>query len=569
MVGKSPAQTRSVAGHVVAQLRAWGVTHVFGVAGDSIIPLLEAIRKDGTLRYVATRHEEAAALMASAYAKATGTLGVCLAEAGPGAVHLLGGVYDAMLDRVPLLALTGEVAVHHAGSRWPQTIDQTLPFQGATVYNHTVQTAEQVPEVLRMAMRLAMLTPGAVRVGIPKDLQAAMVTGVLYPQPATAPAPQPDKTQIAEAAALLAGAKRPLLMAGRGARKERRALLELAERLQAPIIHTLPALGLLPGDHPLNLGVIGKFGTDAAAAAFAEADVVLVVGTTWWQPGYVPDATFIQIDREPAQIGALFPVDVPLPGEASDVLAALTAELERRRRAANGRPATGRPKPLPRRRAVAEQDPAADGVAGANGVAGVDPRQIVAALEDTLAPDALLCLDVGENTFWISSRFRPKQHDVLLSGHWRTMGFALPAAIAAKLAYPERQVVAVAGDGGFAMTMAEFTTAVAHRLDLTVVLFNNRVLAEEGHLQAQLGAEPFGVALHNPDFAAFAAACGGVGLRVDRAGDLPSVLRTALDNGRPTVVDIATAARMPDQPQARGDLMPTHPDLTPADLQRI
>src|SRR5690606_33081067 len=236
------SRTVTVAQHTVAQLAAWGVRHVFGVAGDTIIPLLEALRQRRDLAYIGVRHEESAGFMASAYAKLTGLLGVCIAEAGPAAVHLLSGAYDAHMDRVPVLALTGESATERLGTHWPQTINQQLLYADATCFNHTLATERQLPDVLYQALRAAEIQPGVSRLGLPVDLQLKPVEGPVRPRPGYLDAsPGPDPHAVEEAARLLSQAERPLIFVGQGGRGQGEVLAGLADCLGAAIINTLPA----------------------------------------------------------------------------------------------------------------------------------------------------------------------------------------------------------------------------------------------------------------------------------------------------------------------------------------
>lgn len=550
----------TVATYTIQQLAAWEVPFVFGLAGDTVIPLLEALRRQEKVRYIGVRHEESAAFMASAYAKLTGNLGVCLAEAGPAAVHLLNGVYDAHLDRVPLLAITGQSASYLLGTHWPQTINQDLLFADATAYNHTLTNEQQLPDVLYHAMRTAVVHADACRLGMPVDMQNRPLSAKVRKQPQYLRAvPAPDTAAIDSAAALLQQAQRPLLLVGQGARGQARPVLDLAEKLKAAIIHTLPAAGIIPADYPRNLGVIGEFGTEPAAEAFAQADVVLVLATTWWQPKYVPSARFIQVDREPRHLGMLFPAEVGLAGDVKDILPQLSQRLS----SASGRDDWDQlVHDLHNRWRKQVSSVTSDATNGRpldhdRRVRAVAPQRIIGVLQDQLADDAIICLDVGDNTFWVSSLFQTRKQQVVLSGHWRSMGFALPAAVAAALISPQRQVVAIAGDGGFAMTMAEFTTAVRLELPIIVVVMNNHSFSHEGHLQAQVRLEPFGIGLHNPDFSQYALACGGDGYRVDSGAGLERALSAALKSKRPSIIDINTQRVMPPFPKARGTLKPS------------
>ncbi|MDI3299345.1 MAG: thiamine pyrophosphate-binding protein [Bacillota bacterium] len=623
----------TVAEHVVRQLAKWQVPFVFGVVGDTVAPLVAALGKQERIRYVGVRQEDAAGFMASAYAKLTGEVGVCLADGGPGCVKLLNGVYDAHFDRVPVVALTGQAETTKIGTRWPQVMDQDLVFhEAAGAYNHTLTDARQAPQALYQALRAAFEQHDVARLGLPKNIQQQKVASVLYPRPtygnwagaraaggragaadaragaagdgaagvapaaaagdvavgataggngalrthgvATGGATAAPAAAVDEAARRLAEARRPLILAGRGAARAVEPLLRLAATLDAAVVHTLPALGLIPWDHPLNAGVVGEFGTPAAARLFGQADVVLVVGSTWWQPEYAPDATYIQLDTALPHVGMAFPVDIGLLGDAA---ATLNALIERLGGAEPG--ARGGRKGAARTQTHAHVD-ATRGERGdwraeieearaqwhaelrrrttADGADALHPGEVAAELGEHLEDGAILCLDVGDNTFWVSSGLKARRLTALVSGHWRSMGFALPAANAARLVERKRQVVAVTGDGGLGEVLAEFTTAVQHELPVLCIVFRNGSYAEEKHAQMRLGLDAHGAAFHNPDFAAFAEACGGAGIRVERPAQLRDRLaqgfRSAFKDGRPTIVDVPVAEVMPDYPMARGGL---------------
>lgn len=543
----------TVAEHVVRQLAKWDVPFVFGVVGDSIGPLVAALGKQDKVRYVGVRQEDAAGFMASAYAKLTGQVGVCLADGGPGCVKLLNGVYDAHFDRAPVLALTGQDDASKLGTRWPQVMDQDLVFhEAAGAYNHTLSDAKQAPQVLYQALRSAADKHDVARLGLPKDIQQQKVASVLYPRPpyAAPPAGPAPSEAVDEAARRLGQARRPVTLAGRGAARAVEPLLKLAEKLDAAIAHTLPSLGMIPWDHELNAGVVGEFGTPAAARLFGQADVVLVVGTTWWQPTYAPDATYIQIDRSPQHVGMTFPVDIGLAGDAAATLEALAERVER------GERAQWRAEI---QEARAEWHAELERRVTGDGAAALHPGEVVEALGQHLEDDAILCLDVGDNTFWVSSGLKARRVTPLVSGHWRSMGFALPAAYAARLVDRKRQVVAVTGDGGLGEVLAEFTTSVQHELPVLCLVFRNGSYAEEKHAQMRMGLDAHGAACHSPDFAAFAEACGGAGYRVNRPSELRERIaqgfRSAFKEGRPTIVDVPVAEVMPEYPKARGGLL--------------
>lgn len=531
----------TVADHTVNLLAAWGADTVFGVPGDTVLPILEGIRKEGTMRFIATRNETAAGLMASAYAKVSGRLGACLADAGPGAVQLLAGIYDAYMDRIPLVAITGGLPTDKAGTHWPQDADLGSVYGNATVANQSISSARQAPEMMEGALRQAILRTGPVRIGLPLDIQQESL--INPPQPRRPEylnvQPHPNAQGLDAAAFALDEADRPLLFVGLGANNATNAVTSLANAVDAVIVHTLPAVGIIPGDHPRNLGVVGDFGSQAAADALGRADVILVVGSTWWQPEFVPrGVTIIQVDNNAGHLGLVFPADVAILGKAEQVL----PEIQKR----------VRPKKRPdwqaflaeaRRHLDAQTD-----LTTAPEDEGVHPAEVMRALGERLNRDAIVTVDVGNNTFWFSRHFRSRGQRVLISGHWRAVGFALPAAIAAKLAYPKRQVVAVTGDGGLGSYLGEFTTAVGYGLDPITVVLNDGVYGEEWYLQQKAAVENYGVEFHNPNFAELAQAGGGAGFTVTRPEELEPALDSALRSGRPAIVDVTVPRVAPNRP---------------------
>ncbi|EKP95366.1 thiamine pyrophosphate-binding protein [Thermaerobacter subterraneus] len=535
----------TVADYVAGELAAWDVPYVFGVPGDSVIPLLEALRQKQRPRFIPTRHEGAAALMASAYAKLSGRAAACVSDAGPGAIQMLNGVYDAALDRVPLLALTGGLPTRKVATHWPQDANLDLVYTDATVFNHTLTAAPQVTRILPAALRAAHERPGPARVGLPVDLQREEVAGAkttgkpdyLTRQPA------PDARDLDAALHLLRTAARPVILAGRGARPARQAVLALAEQLDAPVLCTLPGLGAVPGEHAHYCGVIGEAGTQAAADVLGAADVALVVGSTWWQPAFVPRGLkVIQVDSRRAHLGMTFPVEVALPGTAEAVLGALRDGLR-----AQERPGW-RAFWVRARAGWHEELRRADAAAEGHGE-GVHPAALMTTLAGVLDPEAVICVDTGQHTYWFGRYFFPDRHTVLVSGHWRTVGFALPAAIGAALAAPRRPVVALAGDGGLGMTLTEFTTAVREKLPITVIVCNDGRYAEEEELQARARVQPFGTRFVNPDFAAFAETAGGRGIRVERVRELEPTLERALRVDGPVLVDVRVAPVIYERPK--------------------
>lgn len=534
----------TVAQYAVRQMQAWGIDAVFGVPGDTLLPLLEELRRAGTPRFIVCRHEGAAAMMASAYAKTTGRLAACVADAGPGAVQMLNGVYDAAMDRVPLLAITGELPARRLGTHWPQSADMDSLYRECTVFNHTLADSAQACSVFTHALRRAVFAARPVRIGVPKNMwmESCGQVRVELPPRDFGSRVETRPELIREAAAWLEAANRPVIFAGLGARGAVGPLLALAEHVQAAVVHSMPAIGLIPVEHPWNLGVIGKFGTQAAADVLAQADLILAVGTTWWQPEFMPArARVIQIDNTMHHIGLTFPVDLGIWGDAAEVLPQLIEAA----------PRTHRPEWAER---VAHARRAWDAEVAQVPVGGgpLHPAAVVANVARHLVPDAVVALDVGNNAFWFSRYYRGPGIRLLLSGHWRSVGFALPAGIGAKLAAPHRQVVVFTGDGGFAMSVGELATAVQYQLPIACVILRDGRFAEEESLQRQTGRQPFGTRLHNPDWAAVAQACGADGYRVDTYEQLTAALAQALPRlaqGRVAVLDVGVAAVEPRHAQ--------------------
>ncbi len=525
-----PKETVTVADFVAGQLAAWGVDRVFGVPGDTVLSLIESIHQQPGMEFIPARSDAAAALMASAYAKASGRIGVCLADMGPGAIQMLNGVYDAKADRVPLVALTGGLETKHAGTGWPTDAALDLAYEDATVYNRTVADPLQATRVVQAALRQAVVRPGPARVGLPKNLlRESIPEAAVQSRPAYLDGrPQADPPAIDAAVHLLETAERPVIFAGRGAGAAVPHLLRLAETLTAGIVHTMPAIGMIPGDHPSNLGVIGDFGTQQAADVLARADVILVAGSTWWQPEYVPrGARVIQVDERTSHLGMVFTADVAICGRAEDVLPRIAGRIKKRDR-------TAWSAYLQEARRAWDEE-----VRAARAGAGLSPARVITALAAAVARDALITLDVGNNTLWFSRYFRGNGQRVLISGHWRSVGFALPAAIAAKLAFPERQVVAITGDGGLGSFLGEFITAAHRRLAITVIVLKDGVYGEEWAKQRQWGLAEAGVELGAPDFAAWARAAGGEGFSVSSPEGLPDSVASALKATRPAIVDVA------------------------------
>jgi pyruvate oxidase len=530
---------RSVADVIVEQLVEWDVKQVYGIPGETSLAIVDAIRRRGDqIRYILVRHEEVAAFMASAYAKLTGELGVCLTIAGPGATNLITGLYDAKMDHAPVLALTGQVALQFLGLGSFQEIDQHALFEAVADFNEVIDSPDQATELLTLAMKRAIVGRGVSHVGVPTNVQSLSVPPKLKIKPRKGRLPDlrlvPHPELIEAATHAIDAAERPVLIVGYGARRQRDAVLEVAEKISAPIATTYRAKGVIPEDHALALGVMGSIGTDPAKRIVFGADLLITIGCSYSDqtavPSYIPQ---VQIDIDPMMIGRKFPVQVGIVGDAGVVLSALCEKVADKHNDAHldQLAQTKESWEQKKQREITSDTPPVRG------------PQIMHALQEAIDSDAIITNDVGDNTLWFARNFVATDQVILSSGYVASMGFGLPAALAAQLAYPTRQVICTTGDGGFTMVMGDFVTAVASDLPITVVMLNNAKLAMIEHEQDGAGLPHFATDLSSIDFARYADACGGEGFRVEAARDLKDVLKSALASNKATLVDIITDPR--------------------------
>jgi len=530
------AAGRTAAEFLLKHLAAWGVRRIYGVIGDANLYVLDALAEQNDLQYIACRHEEGAALMASAEAKLTGGVGVCLATSGPGIANLLNGLADAAMDAAGVLAITGQVALSEIGTPVKQYVDQQRLISAITDETRLVAHPDALPKLMHSALTAAYLYGKVAHLSIPRDLFTQRVAGsvVPYGEHLHQPLAAPPET-VREAVRMLARAERPALLVGRGIKNCAAQVVRLAETLDAPVATTLPARPLFPNDHPLFTGVLGQAGSEAAGALLAESDLVAVLGADWWPDEFVPPrAPVLQIDQSAAQLGKSGPLKFGVVGDLRLILPQLLDGLARER----GERSAWRKRVEQETRAWNArivQEAKSEGTP-------VAPQRVIAAVAEAAAPDAVLAVDTGDHTLWFGRIFQAKPgQDILVSGRWRTLGFALPAAIAAKLACPERQVLAVAGDGGAVQTLMEFQTAVQYNCPVVLIIMNNGSYAMEKHRMEAGGLKPLGSELVNPDFAAIARACGGVGYTADSGEELSRCLKLALDQRKPAIIDVRTA----------------------------
>ncbi|MFM2078623.1 MAG: putative thiamine pyrophosphate-containing protein YdaP [Actinomycetota bacterium] len=534
-----PPPQRTTSDVLVETMTNWGVSAVFGMVGHSNLGFADALRRAeerGDLRFVAIRHEGAAAFAASAYGKLTGTAAACFAIAGPGSTNLLTGLYDARVDRAPVLAVSGQVPSKVKGRGAFQDLDLERAFSDVALYSQTVQAGSDHAELMSTACRHAIVGRGVAHVILPDEVQvlpsdrpAGGPMGRVADRRTTPPA------EVLHAALLrLAAAQRPVFVVGHGARRDMPAVIALAERLHAPVLTTFKAKGQISDRHPLGAGVLGRSGTPVASYLMNESDLLVVFGASFSNhTGISPYTPTIQVDDDPMALGRLQAVDIPVLGDVGATAAALSAGLSSTTGSVDQRADVAERWRIWRAEKSAR-------IADDRGH-GVGSAALFDALTHHADPRAVICVDVGNNAYSFGRYFEVERQTVLMSGYLGSIGFGLPAAMGAWAAIGgDRQVIAVAGDGGFGQYAMEITTAVRHDMDLTVVLLDNGELGKISKEQRAGQLDVWQTSLVNPDFAAFAQSCGAQGLTVHRRDELDHALSAALGHRGPSLAHVRT-----------------------------
>ena len=537
---------------LVGRLHEWGVEVVFGLPGDGINGVMEALRKRREeIRFVHVRHEEAAAFMACGYAKFTGRLGVCLATSGPGGIHLLNGLYDAKLDGQPVLAITGLPVSDLINTHTQQDVELDRLFVDVCKYNARVMNAAHVENVVDLACRTALTYRGVSHVTLPVDVQempgdegrskrnVAHHTSEIRARSARLPA----DADLSKAAQILNAGKKVAILAGRGAIGATEELETVAETLAAPIVKPLLGKEAVPDDSPYTTGAVGLLGTRPSQEVLEGCDTLLMVGTSFPYIEFYPEpgqARGVQIELDPMRIGLRYSVEVGLVGDSRQTLRALAPRLKRNadrsflEAAQEGMRSWS---DLMAERASRMDRP-------------MKPQRVAAELGRRLPHDAIVTCDSGTIATWWARHIpvrRGQMHS--LSGNLATMANGLPYAIAAQVAYPDRQCVAFVGDGGFSMLMAEFSTCVKYRLPVKVVVVKNNTLGQIKWEQLVfLGNPEYGCQLEPIDFAAFARACGGTGFTIEDPATCGDVLDQALATAGPVIVEAVVDPFEPPMP---------------------
>ena len=552
MAGSHKKQPERITGAeaIVRSLEELGTEVIFGIPGGAVLPLYEALFSAEKLRHVLVRHEQGAGHAAEGYALASGKVGVCLATSGPGATNLVTALADAYLDSVPIVAITGQVGSSLLGTDAFQEADIRGITMPITKHNIMVTHAEEIPGALAAAFHLASTgRPGPVLVDFPKDVQNAELDFSWPPTvdlPGYKPTTTPHSRQISQAAKMIAEAKRPVIYAGGGVIKAgaSKELIEFAELSGAPVVTTLMALGAFPYNHPQYMGMPGMHGTVPAVAALQKADLLITVGArfddrvTGDPDHFAPDAKVIHADVDPAEIGKIRPVDVPIVGDAREVLSQLAEAFKKSKKISAPKidEWTGYLADM-KERFPRGYDPQSDG--------SLSPQFVIETLSQEVGPEAVYVAGVGQHQMW-SAQFIDFENPRtwLNSGGLGTMGFAVPAALGAKAACPDKEVWAIDGDGCFQMTNQEITTAAVEGFPFKVALINNgnlgmvrqwQTLFYDGHYShTKLHQDTTYV----PDFLSLSTALGAEAIRVTTEEEvLPAIQRARQINDRPVVID--------------------------------
>lgn len=525
----------NVSENLVKILADMGIKQIFGVVGDALNSVTEAIRKDGRIQWIGVRHEEVAAFAAGAQAQITGGLGVCAGTVGPGALHLLNGLYDAKRSRAALLAITGQVPLDELGSDYFQEVPLQEVFRDVSVFSQTVVSPGQMPRLAHLAIQSALAKQGVSQICIPGDIGQAALPGDAqdgeFYQGSCEVAPVP--TRLQEAADLINPATKVTLLVGIGCQGARSEVLELGKRLQAPMVYTLRAKDILEHDNPYAVGMTGLIGTPAGAAALESADVLLLVGTDFpYRDWYPKGKTIIQIDHAPERLGRRTKIDLGLVGSVGATLKALLPLL-------NEKTSTNHLNAVQKQRDHWREKQ--NKYFKTNADNPVHPQLVAHTLSELAADNAVFTADVGMCTVWAARYLQMKPQQRLLgSFNHGTMANAMPQALGVQALDKSRQVIALCGDGGLSMLMGDLITAVSYELPIKVVVFNNQRLGMVKLEMETDGFPEYGTILKNPNFAKVGEALGMTGFHVTHPKEVTDALQQALNTAGPVLVNVET-----------------------------
>jgi len=545
----------NVAETIVDGLAELGVTTVWGVVGDALNPVTDAIRRDGRISWMGVRHEEAGAFAASAQAQVSGVIGVCMGTVGPGSVHLLNGLYDAAKSQAPMLAICGQVPLAEIGSRYFQEVDNDLLFTDVASFRATISSPAQMPRLFVQAVNSAYGSSSVSVLTLPGDVGEMEVPDgdrslhFVTKRPRWAP----EDTVVGEAVELIDRASTVTILAGRGAIAARPVLLRLAEHLSAPMVLTLKAKEGLEHDNPYEVGQSGLIGNPASKVAFDGAELLLMLGTDFPYPDWLPPkTTTIQVDRDGSHIGRRTPVDLGIVADAELAITALLERVAAKRDTAHLEEARASyARWTDRQRALVEPDGGEGSLTGRllakvrpvveNPSGAIRPELVAATIDEIAGADTVFTTDTGMSTVWLSRFIRMSGTRRLIGSYnLGSMANAMPQALGIQALDRRREVVALCGDGGLTMLLGDLLTAVSEDLPVRIVVFNNGRLGMVKLEQEQAGLPEYGTTLTNPDLSAVARAMGLSAWRVEAAEDLAPVLREAFLTAGPVLLDVVT-----------------------------
>lgn len=519
---------------VIQALKAWDIDHVYGIPGDSIDAVVDGLKvAEDEIEFYHVRHEEVASLTAASYTKLTGKIGVALAIGGPGAVHLLNGMYDAKMDNVPQLILAGQADSDVLGTKGFQEINLPRLFEDVAVYNKQITEDDNVFDTVNEAIRTAYTKKGVAVLTLPNDLLTGRTKtdGDWTVDTSRPELPVVDDASVQAAGTLLNKSEKPVMLIGLGTAGAKDEVREFIEKVKIPTIFTLPAKGILPDSHPYNIGNLGKIGTKQAFNAMKNADLLILAGTNYPYVDYLPDKDIpcIQIDVDQSVMSHRFNVDVPLLGGAADTLKRLKNSVDEVSQREFLDDVLKQKKTWDK---WMQEDMENEG-------SPIRPERLMAEINRHTNDETIFSIDVGTSTVWSTRYLNLETSNRFIISSWLgTMGCALPGALAAKIAHPEKQAVAISGDGAFQMVMQDFLTAVQYDLPILIFVLNNQELSFIKYEQQAAGELEYAIEFSDMNYAAFAEACGGVGYTLTDPEDIGTIVTKAFEQKKPTLVNV-------------------------------
>ena len=525
---------KNVADVFVETLVLAGVKRVYGLVGDSLNGLTEAIRKNGAIEWIHVRHEESAAFAAGAEAHLTGAIAVCAGSCGPGNLHLINGLFDCHRSRVPVLAIAAQISSAELGTGYFQETHPEQLFRECSHFCEVVSQSSQIPRILTIALRTAMVRRGVAVVVLAGDISMqasesdALGLGILE----TASATVPSDAELRKATAMIGHARKVTILGGAGCQGAHAELIALAERLKAPIVHALRGKEFIEHDNPYDVGMTGLLGFSSGYRAMMDCDLLLVLGSDFPYTQFYPEkAKIVQVDIRGEQIGRRAAVDLGLIGNVAETVAALLPMLDEKSDCSHLDSNLAH-----YRKTRSDFDDLAE---DATGRTPIHPQTVAKLLNELASEDAVFACDVGTPTVWAARYLRMNGKRRLLGSFIHgSMANSVPQAIGAQVSFPDRQVITLSGDGGLAMLLGDLLTLPQLKLPVKIVVFNNGSL---GFVEVEMkaaGLIDFGTDLVNPDFAKLAESAGILGLRVERPKDLRPTLERALSHEGPALVDV-------------------------------